>query len=127
MPNEQNCQYVPDIEFCKSEADKITETCLHDCVMDLCSHAKIVCDADAGIECATIRPGDPPGGSKTGFVFDHGQDCLQPWNEIGWCQRSISVDCQTKNMVHELAHACGWHHDAGFGVPGNDGVVSCNK
>jgi hypothetical protein len=127
MPNEQNCQYVPDIEFCKSEADKITETCLHDCVIDLCKHAKIVCDADAAAECAKTSPADPPGGSKVGFVVPHGQTCLEPWNEIGWCQRNISADCQTKNMVHELAHACGWHHDGGLGVPGNNGVVSCNK
>lgn len=127
MPNEQNCQYVPDIELCKSEADNITDTCLHDCVMNLCTNAKIVCDADAGIECAKTSPSDPPGGSKVGFVWPNGQTCQNPWNEINWCQRSISADCQTKNMVHELAHACGWHHDGGFGVPGDNGVISCNQ
>lgn len=127
MPNEQNCNYVPDVESCKLTADNITDTCLHDCVMNLCTTAKIVCDADAAAGCATTSPADPPGGTKVGFVVPHGQTCQNPWNEINWCQRSISADCQRKNMVHELAHACGWHHDGGFGVPGNDGVVSCNK
>ncbi|HRI66500.1 MAG TPA: hypothetical protein PK156_19765 [Polyangium sp.] len=35
MPNEQNCQYVPDVESCKLTADNITDTCLHDCVIKL--------------------------------------------------------------------------------------------
>ena len=125
MPNEQNCQYVPDVESCKLTADNITESCLHDCVMNLCTTAKIVCTEVTTQQCKTST--EDAGAPNAGFVFPHGQTCQNPWNEINWCQLSISPSCQTQNMVHELAHACGWHHDGGFGVPGNSGVVSCNK
>ncbi len=32
--------------------------------------------------------------------------------------------CQAKMMVHELAHACGWRHGDGQGVPAHDGSVT---
>jgi hypothetical protein len=127
MPNEQNCKYVPDVEFCKSTADKITETCLHDCVMNLCTSAKIVCTEETMQQCkATTEDAGAPNG---GFVFPHGQTCQNPWNEIGWCQLSVMPNCQAQLMVHELAHACGWPEGlAGLGVPGDssDGQIKCN-
>lgn len=42
---------------------------------------------------------------------------------IGGAGREVS---QELTMVHELAHACAWHHGDGLGVPGDaDGVLKC--
>jgi hypothetical protein len=128
MPNEQNCKYVPDVESCTSEADKITETCLHDCVMNLCKSVKIVCTEETIQQCKATT--EDAGASNVGFVNSRvpRQTCLDPVTEINWCQLSVAPQCQAKGMVHELAHACGWEEFGGLGVPGgtNGGMIQCN-
>jgi len=129
MPGAGDCQYVPTIQDCERVAERITETCLHDCVIDLCTNAKIVCTDETAKQCAKTT--QQFGKTNGGFVIprEPRQTCLDPVKEINWCQVSTTPKCQELTMVHELAHACGWPEGlAGIGVPGdtNGGEIKCN-
>jgi hypothetical protein len=56
---------------------------------------------------------------------DRPTSCDHPWSEINWCEQPSSRDCRARAMVHELAHSCGWRHNQGLGVPGDDGNLPC--
>ena len=124
----ETCRYVPPIQYCEAAAQQITDTCLRDCVVNLCTNAKVVCTGDVTVaECAKT---DDFGNKKGGFVLprEPRQTCLDPVKEINWCQVSTPPKCQELTMVHELAHACGWKENTtGFGVPGDssEGAINC--
>ncbi len=51
----EDCRFVPTIQDCEVAAQQITETCLRDCVVNLCTNAKVVCTEEATAEeCAKI-------------------------------------------------------------------------
>lgn len=69
-------------------------------------------------------------GGGVGCARDHAtraqsawKACLVPLDELHWCEVQVPASCRPLMMVHELAHTCGWEHDAGMGVPGNGGKL----
>jgi hypothetical protein len=121
------CRNTPTIQECQSTAaNLITDACLRKCVIEQCASGVIVCGDDTMASCskrARKNPSKPP----AGYVIDHEQTCQMPHNQVHWCQRDQSPKCQDLTMVHEVAHACGWHHKQGKGVPGNEGEIEgCN-
>jgi hypothetical protein len=129
-PMHGNCRYMPTIKECQGAANRyITDDCLRKCIRRLCVVGKAKCgeDEDEPLRCATRKKeGDDVGGYVPPWkVGDPPRWCEQPREEFSWCEIPKSPPCQEKNMVHELAHACGWHHGDGQGVPGNDGHEKC--
>ncbi|NOK21969.1 hypothetical protein [Corallococcus carmarthensis] len=122
-PMHAACRELPTIEECRAAARSITDECLRECVSLQCGGAKINCGADVKKECA-LRKGT--GVSALGYVWrpaDAG--CQNPVSEVNWCEEPSSRECRAQAMVHELAHACGWKHRQGLGVPADDGDLRC--
>src|SRR3954468_15131756 len=113
-PMQGNCRYLPSVEECHGAADRyITDDCLRTCIRRLCSVGKTICDAPVQLYCATRQA---EGAEVGGYVppptaYEASRSCTQPREEINWCQRPLTPPCQEQNMIHELAHACGWHHN----------------
>jgi hypothetical protein len=125
-PMHGKCRYLPTVEECQDAANQyITDECLRKCIRYLCAEGNPKCDADEDIllQCATSKTETEEEG---GYVLDlYARSCTQPVDEVNWCQRPLTPPCQQQNIVHEFAHACGWRHKQGKGVPGNDGRVKC--
>lgn len=123
MLGHDRCEYLPTVEGCQSTADYlITDPCLRDCVIDQCRRGQAICGADVVAECSELalqHPPNPPGG----YVRPGPQTCEMPKRYVSWCQVDQSPRCQELSMVHERAHACGWLHHGGKGVPGQDGKI----
>jgi hypothetical protein len=63
-------------------------------------------------------------GGKTVLGFTYQPQFASPFfpvRETNWCEEPASRECRANAMVHELAHACGWRHRMGGGVPGDKG------
>lgn len=124
MRGSADCRYVPSVEDCQMVADRIEDLCLRTCVVHLCRRGRAVCNEDIQVECVH-RAKESGGNEVGGFVWDIPQTCEVPQDEVNWCQLERSPPCQARMMVHELAHACGWRHGNGQGVPGDEGSVRC--
>jgi hypothetical protein len=101
--------------------------CLRQCVQLQCTGVKINCGSAEIQKKCKDKSGE--GIVALGYVVrfsDRPTSCSSPSNEVNWCEVPSSRDCRAKAMVHELAHSCGWHHDQGLGVPGNDGELPCD-
>lgn len=111
------CTNVPTVEECNIAALRITDSCLRACVAAQCSGITVRCGDPITLNgCSKPRSG----GRVGGFVQDGGT-CKVPSDEVHWCDLSVPASCRPLMMVHELAHACGWGHGDGMGVPGNGG------
>jgi len=129
-PMHGKCRYLPTVEDCKAAADQyIEDDCLRDCIRRLCVVGKAKCgdEEDIPLHCVTRKA---EGYDVGGYVPEQSmseplRSCTQPREDIDWCQLPFTPPCQQMNMMHELAHACGWHHNEGKGVPGNNGQVKC--
>lgn len=119
MRGSADCRYLPSVEDCQAVADRIEDLCLRTCVLHLCRRGRAVCDEAHQVEC--VRRSNR---HVSGWVPEGPQSCEIPVDEVSWYELPRSPPCQAK-MVHELAHACGWHHKDGQGVPGNDGRFNC--
>ena len=119
---------MPTVEDCQATAASlITDKCLRDCVIDQCRRGQTVCGAEVVATCSK-RTLEQPTKPPAGYVFDKGQTCEMPKRYVDWCQIEQSPRCQELSMVHERAHACGWHHGEGMGVPGDDGqILGCKS
>lgn len=125
MPGSDRCRYLPTVEACQATAERIEDYCLRDCVIHLCRVGKPLCDKTVRLNCV-VRTEAHAQGEVGGWVDPGPQSCEQPAEEFSWCERPYSPHCQELSAVHELAHACGWHHKDGKGVPGDeDGVLKC--
>ena len=128
-PMHSNCRYLPSIEECQAAADQyITDDCLRKCIRRLCEVGKPKCgkDEDLPLHCATRKAeGDEVGGYVPEPLTYEERSCTQPREEVTWCEYPYTPPCQQQNIVHEYAHACGWRHKQGKGVPGNNGRVDC--
>ncbi len=124
MRGSADCRYVPSVEDCQAVGERIEDLCLRTCVLHQCRRGRAVCGEVAQIKCVQ-RSGEKKAGGLGGFVYDVDQTCEMPREEVNWCELPRSPPCQAQMMVHELAHACGWHHFDGNGVPGNDGNLKC--
>lgn len=126
MRGSADCRYVPSVEDCQIIADRIEDLCLRTCVVHLCrGDGRAVCDEAVQVECVRRTNQHPEGDQVGGFVPEGPQTCEVPAEEVHWCQVPHSPPCQAQIMVHELAHACGWHHGQGQGVPANNGKFRC--
>ncbi|MFL5345978.1 MAG: hypothetical protein ACJ8AT_14400 [Hyalangium sp.] len=121
------CSEVPTVEECQAAAQVITSDCLKKCVEMQCAGIKINCSSPEIQK--NCKDKSSEGIVAMGYVArfdDVPVSCASPWKEINWCEVPSSRECRAKAMVHELAHSCGWHHNQGFGVPGDDGNLPCN-
>lgn len=137
MKRSEFCRYMPSKEECQHEADRlITDDCLKTCVITQCSTGQNVCAADTMAQCAKrtseVREETKnPNATIAGYVPPpelRGQTCTHPYPAVNWCQVSQPQRCQVLTMLHERAHACGWKHNDGQGVPGDEGgkgVLGC--
>jgi hypothetical protein len=88
-----------------------------------CAGIQVNCGQLVKDEC---KKRNSTGITSLGYVYrpdDAG--CNKPVSEVNWCEEPLSRDCRAKAMVHELAHACGWKHGQGLGVPADDGDLKC--
>ncbi len=123
MLGNERCRYMPTVEACQSTAaSTITDFCLRNCVIEQCKRGQVVCGAEVVAICAQ-RSVEQPEGEKGGYVLPGPQTCEMPKRYVDWCQVDQSPRCQELSMVHERAHACGWHHEQGKGVPGQRGRI----
>ena len=125
MPGGESCRYVPTIDDCYRVAERIQGSCLRDCVIGLCRDGVVICTESTQGQCSMRSSQHGNNDQVGGWVLPRGQTCLSPVKEINWCEIDFTPECQAEAMVHELSHACGWHHGDGFGVPGNDGAYQC--
>jgi len=118
------CRYLPTVEDCQmAAAYLIDDTCLRNCVIEQCARGQVVCGAEVVAQCDKLAAAHPKGHTG-GYVVPGPQTCEMPKQYVNWCQIEQSPRCQELSMVHERAHACGWHHEDGKGVPGEDGEIS---
>lgn len=123
MKGSDKCRYMPTIEECQGEAARlITDEGLKRCVIRQCEFGIATCTDKDMEECAEHRK-KYSDGDVAGLVPPRGQTSEDPLRSVKWCQIDQHPWCQTQSMVHERAHACGWHHHDGKGVPGNDGPI----
>ena len=118
----QGCDHVPDVNDCIFIARFISDRCLSDCVVQQCSAGHLLCNEETAGYCAERRDAGRPVGA---FVPKGNQSCEQARDEVKWCDLDVSSSCKARQAVHELAHACGWHHFDGYNVPGDDGDLIC--
>ena len=124
MLGHERCLYMPTVEECQSAAASlIDDFCLRNCVIDQCRRGQALCGAEVVAYCDKLAAKDPTGHTG-GYVASGPQTCEMPKRYVNWCQIEQSPRCQELSMVHERAHACGWHHKDGKGVPGPDGKIS---
>lgn len=121
MASDSGCRELPTVEQCLAVARAIGPDCLRGCVMLQCKGVKVKCGEYAKKHCER----KDHEGKVAGFVDRGPQDCKIPKEEMHWCERPMSSLCRAETMVHELAHSCGWHHNEGYGVPGNEGKLTC--
>jgi len=115
------CRWIPSVEECRRIALRITNQCLRQCVIAQCSGVVVRCgDKRTLAGCKEVHQGEGVGG----FADKLATSCAIPLDEIHWCELPVPQSCQSLMMVHELAHSCGWSHDAGMGVPGNRGRLA---
>lgn len=128
-PMHGKCRYLPTVQECQDAADHyIEDDCLRKCIRHLCVVDEPKCgdEEDIPLHCAIRKAeGDDVAGYVPLAQPNEQRSCTQPRENLSWCQVPLSPPCQQQNMVHELAHACGWHHRQGKGVPGNEGQVRC--
>lgn len=124
MLGAERCRYMPTVEECQgAAASLITDKCLRDCVIDQCRRGQVVCGAEVVAKCSEKSLASPQNSKKGGYVQEGPQTCEMPRGYVDWCQIDQSPRCQELSMVHERAHACGWRHNDGMGVPGDDGII----
>jgi RHS repeat-associated protein len=104
---------------CEAQAGAITDPDLRKCVIAQCKGPiKLTCDKKKKEK--TCKAKQLPDGRK-GFIGGSspvGESPTKPsTDDVTWCELPVDGDCQTKMLVHELAHSCGWDHGGGKGVP----------
>lgn len=120
MPSAGGCRHPPDRELCLQVATSITDECLRKCVESVCiGGVRIRCGDDLQARCRRQA-------GLGAFVDDPFGSCEQPAWEIGWCDLPATDNCRAQMAVHEAAHACGWEHGDGLGVPGESGYATCS-
>jgi hypothetical protein len=125
-PMHPTCRELPTVEECVAAAQVITSACLKKCVEMQCSGIKVNCASEEIQKKCEEKKSE--GVVALGYVVrfsDRPTSCDNPSHEINWCEQPTSRTCRARAMVHELAHSCGWRHNQGFGVPGDDGKLLC--
>lgn len=123
-PMNSTCKELPTVEECREGANAITNERLWDCIRQQCTRIKIRCGDLVRVDCK--KRSQQQGETAMGFTLvPTWTTTFNPTQEIFWCEESTGRDCRTDAMVHELAHSCGWRHEAGLGVPGNMGRIAC--
>ncbi len=125
-PMHPTCRELPTVEECQAAAQVIAHPCLRECVEKQCAGIKVNCGSEEVQR--SCRKQSSEGLMALGFVVrfsDKPTSCMSPSGEVNWCEQPASRDCRARAMVHELAHSCGWLHDQGLGVPGDDGNLLC--
>jgi hypothetical protein len=125
-PMHPTCRELPTIEECRAAAQVITHPCLRQCVEKQCAGIKVNCNSEEIQK--NCKEKNSEGLIALGYVVrfsDRPTSCDNPSHEVNWCQQPSSRNCRAKAMVHELAHSCGWRHNQGLGVPGDDGRLLC--
>ena len=124
-PMSSTCLEVPTVEECRATAGAITDERLWDCVWQQCECVSVNCSEAIREECRLKKMRE--GKAVMGFTFQpQFTTPFHPVREVNWCEEPVSRECRAKAMVHELAHACGWKHQMGGGVPGDDGELRCD-
>jgi len=120
--NSEGCGRIPDVNDCIFIAGFITDRCLSECVVRQCAAGHLRCDQEAAMHCSRRADG---GHRVGGFVPKGDRSCKEASNEVKWCDLDVTSSCKAQMAVHEIAHACGWHHRDGFNVPGDQGDFEC--
>jgi hypothetical protein len=120
------CRELPSVEECLAAARMITGECLKKCVELQCAGVKVDCRSEKIRKDCEEKTDRAKGIVALGYVDRTSESsCDKPLHKVNWCEEPASRDCRAQAMVHELAHACGWRHDEGQGVPGDDGFLPC--
>jgi RHS repeat-associated protein len=107
-----------------SEADlkarirsSITDFNLRDCIERQINAAHISCDLWSKLVCK-VNP-------DAAAAHKRGECTAEPnWDDTVWCDKEFAdASCTQDILVHEFAHACGWKHGDGKGVPANSGAL----
>jgi hypothetical protein len=125
-----NCQptvELPTVEECREAAMDITDDLLRMCVRRQCGEIEVKCSEAIRRKCKE----DSKNSRRTVLAYTFATyDSLHlffPVGETHWCEESASHGCVAKSVIHELAHSCGWHHDEGKNVPGNnEDILECD-
>ena len=118
------CQNGGSCETCAQKAGSITSETLRNCVIKQClsQSTKLRCDpeskqkAECGPVSDDLKGGATPKGGSAG----------KPVKTVLWCEVPLSDECQTRLLVHELAHSCGWKEGGGHGVPDGADLTGCH-
>lgn len=129
------CKGLPSVEECQQTARSIQDDRLRMCVTQQCSRVWVRCNAMTEAQCAAHDRRHTSGNKVLG-ISSIGS-CEAPNRLIVWCSRQFkdprrAALCRQEAFVHELAHSCGFRHDADVlqegqrhdvGVPGHDGSL----
>jgi RHS repeat-associated protein len=111
-----SCKNLPTESDVSTAAAGITDDCLRKCVLGLVKDARIDWGYWTRFRCWL-------GDDIIAYVSKTGT-CSVPESGVNWCSKTVKPHCMIDAVVHEFAHACGWSHHQGKGVPGDDGYLS---
>lgn len=112
---------LPTVEECIEEAYKIDDERLMSCMRRQCSAITVTCSEWSRQKCKELRKG--PESTLLALTFTSWKGTIHlydPVEQTHWCEVPASRGCIIKAVIHELAHSCGWEHEQGHNVPGND-------
>ena len=127
LHDSNGCANASTCDACSKQAEKITDPKMRSCVIKQCvgKTPKLDC-SEKRKEQQKCGPSDPKNPDGTWHTASAPQGRPEsPAKEMMWCEYDMTPDCQTKTLVHELAHTCGWKEGAGGGVPSSQDLAPC--
>ena len=119
--NDPSCKWLPVENEALDIAKKISDPCLSACVVKSVKEIHLKCGEDVDQKCKQLSAQYK--GNTSAYTY--AGSCSDPERKTHWCSREVSPHCASETLVHETAHAGGWHHGDGKGVPNDSGRSIC--